>query len=400
MALIDLWRDSRAQILDKHVQQIVAFAGDGRLADGNSSSIEFRAFLAQLPSEMLVRYASECLINSFNSSGLVLQDTVNEVGRRLGFRVIPGRYRGVSGQLGFDGVWKSADGHSIVVEVKTTDTYRIDLNTIANYRRGLIKQGTIAEDHSSVLIVVGRDDTGDLEAQIRGSRHAWDVRLISTEALMSLLAVKEEVEDPQIQNRIHSVLRPREFTRLDEIVELLFSTAEDIKQEQVVEDEVPAQEEVEEPGGSASPTDKPKFIPVAFHDACIRRIEKVLGTSLLKRSRATFIAPDKDLRLICAISREHVRGGTHSYWFAFHPHQGDYLAEGDNSYVAFGCGSEKHLLLIRYSQFAPWLDGMNETTTKGRTYKHVSIFRVANGFELVRRQRWPRIDLSSYLVKE
>ena len=399
MALIDLWRDSRVQISDKHVQQIVAFAGDGKLADGNISSSEFRAFLSQIPSEMLVRYTTECLVDSFNGSGLVLQDTVNEIGVRLGFRVTPGRYRGVAGQLGFDGLWESADGHSIVVEVKTTDTYRIDLNTIANYRRGLIKNGSISEDQSSVLIVVGRQDTGDLEAQIRGSRHAWDVRLISTESLVSLLAVKEEVEDPQIQGRIHSVLRPREFTRLDEIVELLFSTAEDIKQEQIVQNEALEDGESDEIDELASADRKPKFIPVAFHDACIRRIEKFLGTSLLKRSRATFAAPDKDLRLICAVSREHVRSGTHSYWFAFHPHQADYLAGSVNSYVAFGCGSEHQLLLIRYTEFQPWLEGMNETTTsKGRTYKHISIFKVGSGFELVRRQGWPRIDLTRYLV--
>jgi hypothetical protein len=399
MALIDLWRDSRAQVSNKHVQQIVAFAGDGRLADGTSSSEEFRTFLAQVPSELLVRYTSECLAESFTSSGLVLQDTVNEVGARLGFQVTPGRYRGVAGQLGFDGVWKSADGHSIVVEVKTTDTYRIDLNTIANYRRGLIKAGTISEEHSSVLIVVGRDDTGDLEAQIRGSRHAWDVRLISTDGLMSLLAVKEEVEDPTTQNRIHSVLRPREFTRLDEIVDLLFSTAEDIKQDQVL-DELLEESGGEEHDEGDDSHKKPKFVPVAFHDACIRRIEKVLSTSLLKRSRATFEAPDQNLRLICTVSREHVRGGTHSYWFAFHPHQAEYLKGTDLSYVSFGCGSEHDLLLIRYTEFASWLEGMNETTTKDRTYKHVSIFRIGAGFELVRRQGWPRIDLTPYLVRD
>src|SRR6185295_5064022 len=117
MALIDLWRDSRAQISSKHVQQIVTFAGDGKLADGNISSSEFRTFLTQIPSEILVRYTTECLI-SFTDSGLVLQDAVNEVGTRLGFKVTPGRYRGVVGQLGFDGLWTSADGHSIVVEVK------------------------------------------------------------------------------------------------------------------------------------------------------------------------------------------------------------------------------------------------------------------------------------------
>lgn len=29
-------------------------------------------------------------------------------------------------------------------------------------------------DGSEALIIVGRSDTGDLEAQVRGSRHAWD----------------------------------------------------------------------------------------------------------------------------------------------------------------------------------------------------------------------------------
>ena len=169
----------------------------------------------------------------------------------------------------------------------------------------------------------------------------------------------------------------------------------------VVEDEVSEEDEYDDDNDElATAHRKPKFVPVAFHDACIRRIEKVLGTSLLKRSRATFIAPDKNLKLICAISREHARSGTHSYWFAFHPHQAEYLAGSGSSYVAFGCGSENQLLLIKYSEFAPWMDGMNETTTKDRTYKHVSIFRIADRFELVRRQGYPRIDLTPYLVKD
>jgi hypothetical protein len=51
----------------------------------------------------------------------------------------------------------------------------------------LITSGQLKEDQSSILIVVGREDTGDLEAQIRGSRHAWDVRLISVDALLRLM---------------------------------------------------------------------------------------------------------------------------------------------------------------------------------------------------------------------
>jgi hypothetical protein len=53
MALIDLWRASREQISEKHVQQIVGFAGDGKLADGSRASLEFRAFLGRVPFDML-----------------------------------------------------------------------------------------------------------------------------------------------------------------------------------------------------------------------------------------------------------------------------------------------------------------------------------------------------------
>jgi hypothetical protein len=395
MALVDLWRKSPEQISGKNVQQIVAFAGDGKLTDGNLASQEFRTFLAQVPSSWLIRYASECLGNSFVNSGLVLQDSVNEIGNRIGFRVSHGRYRGVTGQLGYDGLWESADGHALVVEVKTTDAYRIDLNTIANYRRGLIKSEKLSEEHSSILIVVGRQDTGDLEAQIRGSRHAWDVRLISTDALVRHLTVKEELEDPRIQEQIHAVLRPREFTRLDDIVDLLFSTTEDIKQDQVSVADSAALSDTDEDEGKDR---KPKFTPVAFHDACIRRLEKVLGTHLIKRSRTAFASSDRPIRVICAVSREHARSGSRSYWFAFHPHQEEFLRGAKETYAAFGCGSESQLLIIPFTEFSKWLVGMNETSNEGRSYRHVSISRTQNRFELVRRHGFPRIDVTQYLI--
>jgi len=78
----------------------------------------------------------------------------------------------------------------VIVEVKTTDAYRISLDTIAGYRTRLQEQDTVGKN-TSILLVVGREDTGELEAQVRGSRHAWDVRLISVDALVSLVKLKE-----------------------------------------------------------------------------------------------------------------------------------------------------------------------------------------------------------------
>jgi hypothetical protein len=277
MALLDLLKKSPDQLTDKQVQQLIAFAGAGKLIDESDCSIEFRAFLGNVSSSNLQNYADQCLNQTFTDSGLALQDVVNEIGARLGAEVTPGRYRGTVKHLGFDGLWKFANAHSIVTEVKTTDTYRIDLNTIADYRKALIDIGTIGnEETSSMLLVVGRQDTGDLEAQIRGSRYAWDVRIISVDALLRLLSIKEEVEDPQIIQRIHNILVPREFTRLDEIVDVLFSTTEDIRQEEgaVVEQVAPVDKKSKEP----------KFTPVAFHDACMARIQTYLKETLIKRT--------------------------------------------------------------------------------------------------------------------
>ena len=119
----------------------------------------------------------------------------------------------------------------IIVEVKTTDAYRVALDAIAEYRKKLIQEAKVVEAKSSILIVVGRQATGDLEAQIRGSRHAWDVRLVSVDSLIRLMLLKETVEDQQMLKKIAGVLVPQEFTRVDRIIDLVFSAAEEGRQD-------------------------------------------------------------------------------------------------------------------------------------------------------------------------
>jgi len=273
---------------------------------------------------------------------------------------------------------------------KTTDAYRIDLNVVANYRKQLTKAETVSEQESSVLIIVGRKDTGDLEAQIRGSRHAWDMRLISVDALMSLMKLKENVEDPKTIQKIHDILIPREFTKLDEIIEIVFSTAEDIKEEEPVEEE--DTKEVEK-------NKEPKFVPVSFHEACIERIESHLGISLLKKSKASFSTSDNSTRLVCAVSKEHERGNQIGYWYAFHPHQKDFLSEADTSFVAFGCGDKSRVLLIPTREFLPLLSSMNMTQKEDRFYWHVHITRNDNELLLHLKKGNNNMEITKYILK-
>ncbi len=228
MPLLSIWATNPDAIFSLSIEQIVVTAGDGRLRDESDCSKELRSFLSQVGSEKLAEYADYCLTSAFNKSGLVLQDIVNELGRRLGFDVINGRYQGVSNAIGNDGLWKSPEGNNILVEVKTTDAYRISLNTIAKYRDKLKETGGI-EGSDSMLLIVGREDTGELEAQVRGSRHAWDMRLISIDSLVRLVKLKESTEGAATGSKIRSILIPLEYTRLDTLIDVMFTAAKDVE---------------------------------------------------------------------------------------------------------------------------------------------------------------------------
>jgi hypothetical protein len=389
MPLVDLWKSSPDQIRGKTVQQLLMFAGDGKLRDGNETSAEFRQFLGHIPSDLLSTYAIQCLTTSFHDSGLVLQDIVNQAGRRLGFKVEDGRYRGTVGEVGFDGIWSTAEGDAILAEVKTTDVYRLSLDTTAAYRRALTKKGVIAEESSSILYVVGRFDTGDLEAQVRGSRHAWDIRLISVDALFHLVKIKEELQDQNTIDRIRDMLMPQEFTRVDGIIDLVFSATKEVKSEEV--------EEAEEDEGERS-SKKPAFVPVQFRDACITRLQSHLGESLVKQTAAVYATPDGSTGVLCAISKEYHRGNRIGYWFAFHPSQETALKNYPKAWAAFGCGSERKIIFIPLQNFLDWLPLFNKTELEESFYWHVHIAKDGKNFRLDTKRGCDDVDLTPFLL--
>src|SRR5689334_20330357 len=119
MPLLELWSSNPAAIGQFSVEQIVATAGDGNLKDGSQCSQELRAYLSEVPTDKLASYVDRCLTSPFAKGGMVLQDLINELGRRLDYKVANGRYQGVQNAIGHDGFWISPEGQSIVVEVKT-----------------------------------------------------------------------------------------------------------------------------------------------------------------------------------------------------------------------------------------------------------------------------------------
>lgn len=94
MPLLDLMRDSPATVDTFTIEQAVKIAGDGDVRDGSDCSRELREYLSRISSDKLFEHVDHCLTSTFDRSGLVLQDVVSELGRRPGYDVEYGIYRG------------------------------------------------------------------------------------------------------------------------------------------------------------------------------------------------------------------------------------------------------------------------------------------------------------------
>jgi hypothetical protein len=87
-------------------------------------------------------------------------------------------------------------------------------------------------------------------------------------------------------------------------------------------------------------------------------------------------------------------------WFAFHPHQQEFLRQHEQAYVAFGCGTNKRLILIPYADFEPWLHDMWTTSNGDRMYWHVVVYREGDRYTLRRKKGAKPIDVTPYLLAD
>ena len=113
------------------------------MRDGNETAEEFRHYLRLAPAEKLFTYARHCLEKPFAKSGLVLQDIVNELGRRLSFDVENGLYQGKQKHANFDRLWRVNSDPELIIEVKTTDYVTISLDKLADYKARLLAEGKV-----------------------------------------------------------------------------------------------------------------------------------------------------------------------------------------------------------------------------------------------------------------
>jgi hypothetical protein len=376
MPLLPIFRTSPEQIHLLRIHQIIALCGDSKLRNNSDCSKELREYLSQAASEKIFEYMETCLQSSFENSGFVLQDLVNELGRRLDYSVDNGFYQGRPNATGYDGIWNTPDGHALVVEVKTSDAYRINLNTIAKYRDDLIVGEKIPRK-SSILIVVGREDTGDLEAQVRGSKHAWDIRLLSIDALIKLVSLKESTEEETV-TKIHELLVPFEYTKLDRIIDVALTAAKDAGA--VIQQEVlPATGDSDDDSTGAE-TEKqektPQEVMAAMRQMILAAVGKRERMPLIKKSTALYWSSDRNLRIVCSISKHYSRG---AYWYGYHQQWDKFLSEGAKGFFVLGCIGRNEAYALPFDWIHSRLGELHTTERDVTKYWHVHLEETPTG---------------------
>lgn len=272
------------------------------------------------------------------------------------------------------------------METKSSTSYSINLARIAEYRQTAALRLQSDIENLSILLVVGPEETSDLEAQVRGSPYAWNVRLLGIRSLHRLLQLKETLDDPVVGRQVQEVLFPQEFTRLDRIIDLVFATAEDTQGEET--------EIEQEPSGHPKP-------PAAFHGEILPKLEKALGFPLIKRSRVTWASPDSGTIVSCQVSskREHAHAES-LFWFGLKSKTAELLDSAPTAYCAFGLGSPDLVALVPYSLIREYLPGYFTSPNPDGTVMHYHVRFLQKGskvFLLTNRDR-ERLDISSKLL--
>ncbi len=380
-----------------NLEAIVRISGDGQLKDGSEASREFRQFLTEVESEKLSEYANYCLTNAFTGSGQVLQDIINEVGRRLGFAAENGRYQGVRNDIGYDGIWISGE-ECLVIEVKTTDAYTIKLDVIAKYRDRLVEADRVPKD-TPILLVIGRNDTESLEAQVRGSKHAWSMRIIGIDALLKLMEINLGTTSADVTEKIHTILRPFEYTRIDKIVDVVFTTAED-KEHQIEEFDAAEVEDISTDQDAHTQDRTPKEIILEKKSIAAERLSKKFNKSIQRKRNSMYADNLNEIHAVVSISKRYVRNEIF-YWYAYHNEpQRKFLAETNHGFMVLGMTDKDIFFAVPFDILEANWSNLYGTTIKksGREYKHIFIFEVDEKYFMRIREKGSEIALAEFEI--
>jgi hypothetical protein len=225
------------------------------------------------------------------------------------------------------------------------------------------------------------------------------VRLISAEALLKLVILKENAETPLVGAKIRGLLRPMEYTRLDALADVMFDT--------IAEVDAPPPDTAPDDAGAkqAGDSDAAQKSAWQFTDSnelqtkrlsIMTALSKREGVELGRKTRALYASPSGNVRAACAMSKRYKGSSPNADWYAFHPQWDEFLTAGEKSYFVLGCMDKNEAYAIEHSAVKKILPLLNTTTPKdGSAYWHIHL-REQGGKTLLVVPKGSPVDLAPF----
>jgi hypothetical protein len=202
--------------------------------------------------------------------------------------------------------------------------------------------------------------------------------------------LKLDSDIPETGRKIRSVLNPVEYTRLDRLVDVMFTTATDVTPLAQVEPEFAVDPEITSEASAklenrVSPATTGTWVftdPLLLENkrrALTEALSGKLHEPLIKKSRALFWSADHAKRIVCTVSKRYLKRASYPYWYAYHPRWNDFLLQGDEGYLVLGCMDLLSAFAVPRDVVQEALPKLNTTTTENGTYWHIHIVQSANG---------------------
>lgn len=151
------------------------------------------------------------------------------------------------------------------------------------------------------------------------------------EGLIKLVQIKDKSDDPSTLNQIRQLLQPFEYTKIDKIIDVIFTTAVNVESQQEIEQEAPTSPGGERDGQTGGKQDRtdPELLN-AKREQAVDAFATLKGKELVRRSKTLFWSPDKELRVCCAVSKRY-ENEYQPYWYAFHPKWDQFWPRGNRA---------------------------------------------------------------------
>ena len=157
--------------------------------------------------------------------------------------------------------------------------------------------------------------------------------------MLNLVRIKESADSQETIAKIRRLLTPLEYTRLDDLVDVVFTTTQDV--ETAVSAETGKSLESESQEQSESFESAWDFTPSEVIQEIRERIVVALGRQLecsfVKKSRALYWDPNRRRRMVCTVSKRYASQSLVKYWYAYHPQWHAFLQEGEYGFFVLGC---------------------------------------------------------------